>query len=1264
MNRKVHIAIALILIVVSCTQNQEQFSPAPFNPEVIEINGSIISNDSLFGPKKNFVGKPNIIKVKSAKLIPANINVTEARNPIIVKAGLPQTIKYKFSFSDSSKIIILNDSTYIAGLPVLTIAKEASIKDNNSQNFSCFNKLQGLKHAGITSIIQDKNGNIWFGSSGGICKYDGKYFSNYGEKEGLSSIIVNSILQDKNENIWIGTDGGGVFKYDGKCFSNLNEKNGFINNQVKSLLQDNDGNIWFGTEAGVCKYDGKYFTNISEKEGLVNNNVWNILQDINNNFWFCTDGGISKYDGKSFVNYTEKEGLLNNQVWSAIQDKYGLLWFGTSGGLSIFDENYFINYTEKVGLLNNIVTTMFEDNNGSIWLGTDGGICNCYYDRTTKLEIDNQYNNRINSRYIRTFANYTETEGLSNNQVWSILQDKSGNLWFGTFSGINKYNGRTFTNYTENEGLPNNLVSSILQDIKGNLWFGTEGGGVSKYDGKFFTNYTENDGLVNNIVRTIIEDQNGNLWFGTLGGLSKYNGITFENYTEKQGLVSTQIRTAINDKKGNIWLGTEENGIIKYDGKYFTNYTMKEGLSNDHVLSVLNDSKGNIWIGTDGGGVSKFDGNIFTHFTQNEGFPNNQILSIMEDSKGNLWFGTHGGGVSKYDGKYITIYTEKEGLSNNYVFNMLIDKSGNLWLGTRYGLCKSEKKYFSKLIDYPYNINEFKKYNNDAFFKNYSPEDGFLGIGVNGGRTIYEDKSGCIWIGSNDRLVAYHPEGDEPDTIPPNIQLTKIELFNENISWENLEIKRAPEFNNVTKTHSINVAQDTSFILGNGVSVGGFKFDGISKWYGLPENLSLAYNNNYITFNFIGITQKQNKKIKYQFKLEGVDENWSGLTTRREAPYGNLMPGNYTFKVKTINSEGIWSKELNYSFTIRPPWWKTLWFRTILALSSILLIIAYIKWRERKLKADKLLLEKKVKEQTCLLSEKNEELYLQNEEIIAQRDEISSQRDEIEAQRDLVTIQKEHIEEIYKDITDSINYAERIQGSFLASKEILDENFHEHFVFFHPKDVVSGDFYWASKLSNGNFALATADSTGHGVPGAIMSILNISSLEKAVEQGLCEPSEILNHTRNTIIERLKKDGSPEGGKDGMDASLICFDFANNLFKYSAANNPIWVIRENQLIELNPDKMPVGKHDKDQIPFTQNEFKLQKGDVVYTLTDGLPDQFGGPKGKKFKSTQLKDLFLSIHLKPLEEQKRLLEESLANWRGNLEQVDDVTIIGIKI
>jgi serine phosphatase RsbU (regulator of sigma subunit) len=223
----------------------------------------------------------------------------------------------------------------------------------------------------------------------------------------------------------------------------------------------------------------------------------------------------------------------------------------------------------------------------------------------------------------------------------------------------------------------------------------------------------------------------------------------------------------------------------------------------------------------------------------------------------------------------------------------------------------------------------------------------------------------------------------------------------------------------------------------------------------------------------------------------------------------------------------------------------------------------------------------------------------------------------------------------------------------------------DHFLFFKPKDVVSGDFYWGSKLSNGNFILVNADSTGHGVPGAIMSMLNISCLNEAINADkLSQSADILNATRKKIIEHLLNDGSVDGGKDGMDCSLISFDFKNKKLIYAAANNPVWVIRDKTLIVLQADRMPIGKHDKDSIPFTQHEFDLQAGDMVYTLTDGFPDQFGGPRGKKFMYKQLENLLISISHESMEIQKQKLENVFENWKGDLEQVDDVCVIGVKV
>jgi serine phosphatase RsbU (regulator of sigma subunit) len=267
-------------------------------------------------------------------------------------------------------------------------------------------------------------------------------------------------------------------------------------------------------------------------------------------------------------------------------------------------------------------------------------------------------------------------------------------------------------------------------------------------------------------------------------------------------------------------------------------------------------------------------------------------------------------------------------------------------------------------------------------------------------------------------------------------------------------------------------------------------------------------------------------------------------------------------------------------------------------------------------------------------------------------------------QKNLIEEKAKELAARHKEITDSINYAERIQRAMLASDQLLSENLPEYFVLFKPKDVVSGDFYWATKLLNNNFVLVTADSTGHGVAGAIMSIVNIACIKEAVSKDILSPDKLLNEIRRLVIECLKNDGSSEGGKDGMDASLISFDFKNNILHCACAMNPVWIIRNKELMEIKANRFPIGKHDDNTTPFALQSLPLQKGDLIYTLTDGFPDQFGGPKGRKFMYKQLKDLLISISHEPMAAQQKKLDAVFTSWKGNMEQVDDMCVIGIRV
>ncbi|MCX6312694.1 MAG: SpoIIE family protein phosphatase [Bacteroidetes bacterium] len=257
------------------------------------------------------------------------------------------------------------------------------------------------------------------------------------------------------------------------------------------------------------------------------------------------------------------------------------------------------------------------------------------------------------------------------------------------------------------------------------------------------------------------------------------------------------------------------------------------------------------------------------------------------------------------------------------------------------------------------------------------------------------------------------------------------------------------------------------------------------------------------------------------------------------------------------------------------------------------------------------------------------------------------------------------IEEKNKDILSSIHYAKRIQRALLASDTLLQNNLPEYFILYKPKDIVSGDFYWADEIPDGKFILMTGDCTGHGVPGAFMSLLNISIMhEVVIGMNTTRPDKILNIQREAIIMSLNPPGVAERSKDGMDCVVCNFDFKNMKLEFACANNPLWILRVGDMLTFKADKQPIGIHEGDKKDFTLHSFDLRTGDIVYTFTDGFADQFGGPKGKKFKYSQLKETFLSIGNKNLNSQKDILEKTFEEWKGNLEQVDDVLVIGVKI
>jgi serine phosphatase RsbU (regulator of sigma subunit) len=394
----------------------------------------------------------------------------------------------------------------------------------------------------------------------------------------------------------------------------------------------------------------------------------------------------------------------------------------------------------------------------------------------------------------------------------------------------------------------------------------------------------------------------------------------------------------------------------------------------------------------------------------------------------------------------------------------------------------------------------------------------------------------------------------------------------------------------------------------------------------------IDYSLNNITFNFAAPFFEQESELRYNSMLEGFDKNWSGWQGEGTRIYTNLKEGFYRFHVKAINTYGVESVETVYEFEILPPWYRTWWAYLIYIVTAFFIIRISIAMYTRKLQEDKRRLERIVKERTAEIVEKNKKIEHQNVAI-----------------------------------TDSIRYAKRIQTAVLPDKQTSD--MFEYFVYFKPKDIVSGDFYWIYHFEKfKRLIVVAADCTGHGVPGAFMSMLGTSFLNEIVAKVDTSHSEdILNLLRDNVIRTLSqgnKEGDDEGQKDGMDMALASINLETRLLEFSGANNPLILIRNNELLDYKPDKMPIGAYIKQNIPFTRKEIQLQKGDVFYMFSDGFVDQFGGPQGRKYMKKRFKEYLLAIHNEPMEVQKQKLNEEMFHWMDGMEQIDDQIVIGMRL
>ncbi len=1044
------------------------------------------------------------------------------------------------------------------------------------------------------------------------------YFDNYGVREGLADSKVKDIVQSKDGYLWLATESG-VCRFDGSEFTNYTTDDGVSPLGVSSLFIDSYGNLWIGHfSGGLTLYRNSKFEKIHLDS--ITGDITDIVEDSARHIWVSTtNSGVYRIDNpgakkiKAAIHLKAKDGLANI-VYSMVSTKSLGMLFVTRYGVKFYN-----NKIKKFEFVNeqffawpqyfNIIQ-VFEDNQQGIWLGTFNGGLYYYKDMNTPPKI------------------YDKRDGLAMNWVSDIYQTRDSAVWVATFGGgISVFKNGKIENYNTSNGLPENKVNTLFEDFEGNILIGTYSKGLSVFKGRSFVNYKKfiSDKIVQ--VNAVAKDHLSSLWFATNEGLFHYfkgtnNRYQFQNFKEDDiDLQSNDIRNIKIDAKGNVWLGTWGGGLSVYEVNkkkmifpFLPNELISQANRVANVTALEFDKEGDLWIGTNGGLIYfEPQNNKVDILSQGNGLQNNDIASLYCDDNGVMWVGHQDKGITRISGSTISKYSLGLTITPTCFYG---DDKG-LWIGSQgMGLyfVKNHKvqKHFTintgllsnlitalalderggLLVGTNRGLNHIDF--TDSTIASYGLKEGFVGVEVKP-NSFFKEKDGNIWCGTALGVTHIFTKYLKVNEKPPIININRLR-----VNLEDVPIVQGEKFN---------------------------------------------YSHNSVLIDYKAICISDASKVEYKVRLLGVEKEWQPITKQTYANFPALPAGDYTFEVIARNNAGIWNPEpKKLSFIILAPFWQTYWFFALVLTFVIIVVVLYVKIREKKLLHEKAELEQKVQERTLEVRNKNQLLAKKN-----------------------------------KDITDSINYARRIQRAIMPPQNMMNKLLKSSFIYYRPKDIVSGDFHW-NTYHNGRLIIAAADCTGHGVPGAFMSMISISSLNKVVkEKQLVDPARILDNMRFDIVNDLKQSGDLQP-KDGLDIALLSIEVEKRLVHYAGAYNSMYIVKakafekelldfdfnysvyKNRLIEVKANRMPIGISDRMNLNFTTKSIQLEEGDRIYITTDGYIDQFGGEKGKKFMSKRFKELLLSLPYDNSTKSLDILDNQFITWRGKHEQIDDVLVIGI--
>lgn len=533
----------------------------------------------------------------------------------------------------------------------------------------------GLPQNSAATIVQTRDGYLWFGTQEGLVRFDGARFFVFDRTNtpAMTNNHVAALLEARDGSVWIGTFGGGLLRMERGEFQAYTAQNGLASDSVTAIAQDRSGRLWIGTSgSGLNRFEGGRFARYTVAEGLPSDLVRCLQADPAGGIWIGTAAGLARFRDGKLESFGPREGLASVTITGLALDREGRLWIGTTEGLASFKERRFMRYTRGDGLLDDGVRSVLTDREGSLWVGSDGGLSRLRDGR---------------------FESFTREDGLTGSSVTALLEDREGSLWVGTDGGgINRFAEGKVVTYTVRNGLSSDVVYTITGAGRNGLWVGTYGGEINRLEGDRFREVREAHppGPASRI-RALHEDRRGRLWIGTERGLFRFADDRVTAYRGKEGSPDGAVRVIGEDRQGRIWVGTDGGGLVRLGDGAPALFTEEHGLGSNEIRAILEDRSGALWVGTYGG-LSRFEGGRFLTYSTVHGLAHNMVRCLLEDSEGTLWIGTYGGGLSRLkDGKF-TAYTTKHGLFSDVIYGILDDDRGHLWMSCNRGLFRVAKR--------------------------------------------------------------------------------------------------------------------------------------------------------------------------------------------------------------------------------------------------------------------------------------------------------------------------------------------------------------------------------------------------------------------------------------------------------------------------------------------------------------------------------------------------------------------------------------------